>query len=60
MAITKEEFHSKFKEELNIRYQNAALKWEKDADLYQQGIADGIDISETIFNSLWRRYEENQ
>jgi hypothetical protein len=58
--MTKEDFRSKFKEELNIKYESASSKWDKNADQYQQGMADGIDIVEGIFDKLWRQYDKNE
>ena len=50
------DFHSKFKEELNIRYEWAASNRDKLKDPYWEGKCDGIDCLEQLFDRLWKEY----
>ena len=50
-------FYTKFKEQLNIRYQSAESKYNKNYDDYHQGIMDEIDRIEVLFDKTWKECE---
>jgi hypothetical protein len=51
-------FRARFKEELNIRYQSAESKYNKNCDDYNQGRMDEIDSVEILFDKVWKECEK--
>lgn len=52
-----QDFHQKFKEQLNTLYESHAAKRDKYFDQYQEGACDTIDIIEQIFDRIWKEHE---
>lgn len=56
--MNNQDFYNKFKEELNIRYQDCESKYNKNCDNYHQGRMDEIDSIENLFDKIWREFND--
>lgn len=56
--MNSQDFNDKFKEKLNVLFENAAAKADRTSDLYWSGQMDGIDSVENLFDGLWREFEK--